>query len=173
MRDEASLPSCCDADSLRTHIAGLQTKTYDWQDLLVPYEIESALISGDMGALEKAVAGRTLSCPEYAFAQVVLAWRNGDPSQMESSISQAAEMVGGGITTASKDSYNRVYDAIVDLHILHELSSLTKELPAQDSQRHSNRADTQALSPRLDLSAPTFRTRESILNMRRNILRLT
>lgn len=84
----------------------------------------------------------------------------------------AAEQLGGIITTASKDSYYRFYGAISNLHILHELDMLlTKH--AQKPRQNPSRADLASLTARLDLTAPSFQTREAILNMRRNAYRIS
>lgn len=111
--------------------------------------------------------------PETAFGSVVLAVCRGERNDLEETIAQAADTLGSVITTASKDAYHRFYGAIVNLHILHEIGTLSKHMIPGQTQRRPARADTNALTNRLELSAPTFHTRESILNMRRNILRIT
>ena len=127
-----------------------------------------------MDTLEAALTRPNIACPESAFGRVVLALRSGNAGDIEQAFSQAAELLGSIITTASKDSYHRFYDAIVNLHILYEVETLSKRGSLGDSARHrSSRDDTLLLLPRLDLAAPTFHTREAILNMRRNMLRIT
>lgn len=160
MIDDDALPA---TDSLRTHIAGLQTTHKDWEQLLTPYEIEGAFIAGDLANLEAILAREDVSCPEAAFAKVIVALRTARPEVIQTAFSQSADTLGSGITTANQDSYHRFYDSIVNLHILHDIRSL--------AQRPS-RSELQNMAARLDMTAPTFRTRETILNMRRNALRI-
>jgi serine/threonine-protein kinase ATR len=92
-------------------------------------------------------------------------------SDINAARNQAAEQLGGIITTASKDSYYRFYEAISNLHVLHELDMLLVKDP-QKPRHNPSRADLASLTNRLDLTAPSFQTREAILNMRRNAYRI-
>lgn len=107
--------------------------------------------------------------PEAAFGQFVLAKANN--ADMNAARNQAAEQLGGVVTTASKDSYFRFYDAISNLHILHELDILLVKDPHK-ARHNPSRADLASLTKRLDVTAPSFQTREAILNMRRNAYRI-
>lgn len=160
-------------DSLKTHIAGLQVKHANWQNELSPYELESALISGDTSAISSALEQANPTCPEAAFARVVLASRESPGTSQATAFLEAAESLGSTITTASKDSYHRFYDTIVKLHMLHEIETLfTQSAVGGAAHRRQSKADQADFAARLELTSPAFNTREAILNMRRNTYRL-
>lgn len=161
------------ADSLKTHIAGLQVKHANWQNALSPYELESALISGDIGAISTALEHANPTCPEAAFARVVVALKETPNDHHSTVLLEAAESLGSTITTASKDSYHRFYDTVVKLHMLHEVGTLfAQSTVAGAAHRRQSKADQADFAARLELTSPAFNTREAILNMRRNIYRL-
>lgn len=158
---------------MKTHIAGLQVKHANWQNALSPYELESALISGDLEAISSALDHANPSCPEAAFARVVLASKESKEGPPASAFLEAAEALGSTITTASKDSYHRFYDTVVKLHMLHEVETLFAQSTVGGAAlRRQSKADQANFSARLELTSPAFNTREAILNMRRNTYRL-
>ena len=155
---------------MRTHIIGLQSRHEDWHGLLAPYEIESALIAGDLTGLAEATGRPGVECAESAFGRLVLAYKTQE--DIEATRSQAAEHLGSIITTASKDSYHRFYQGIVDLHILHELDILLSAEVGTGTSRNQSRTEIASFASRLETTSPDFHTRESILNMRRNAYRI-
>lgn len=99
--------------------------------------------------------------------------QGGDQAGIDSAVSEAADLLGSSITNDSKDSYHRFYDSIVNLHILHEMQILFKAGDAGSStQRRHNKDTLHALTSRLEMTSPSFHTRETILNMRRNAYRI-
>ncbi|BGO96796.1 Serine/threonine-protein kinase MEC1 [Rhodotorula toruloides] len=160
-------------DSMRTHIAGLlhgRGDEVDWERILAPFNIEASLFVGDWDAIEDVLEVPGVEGAEAAFGRVLSAIRTGDRDLVERAFYEAREQLGGPLVAAGRESYRRVYDSVVHLHILDELSLInelqvasTKELPAC----------FETLKNRLDATSPSFRAREPILNLRRTALRLT
>ncbi|GEM06491.1 phosphatidylinositol 3-/4-kinase [Rhodotorula toruloides] len=160
-------------DSMRTHIAGLlhgRGDEVDWERILAPFNIEASLFAGDWDAVEDVLEVPGVEGAEAAFGRVLSAIRAGDRDLVERAFYEAREQLGGPLVAAGQESYRRVYDSVVHLHILDELSMInelrvtsTKELPAC----------VKTLQHRLDATSPSFRAREPILNLRRTALRLT
>lgn len=148
-------------------------KHVNWQNALSPYELESALIAGNLPALKAALDHADPSCPEAAFARVVLASTESPVGPSATAFLEAAETLGSTITTASKDSYHRFYDTVVKLHMLHEVETLFSQATVGGAaHRRQSKADQANFASRLELTSPAFNTREAILNMRRNAYRL-
>ncbi|KAM0793140.1 hypothetical protein ACM66B_000616 [Microbotryomycetes sp. NB124-2] len=163
-------------DSLRTHIAGvMQThgKDPEWTRLLAPFSMEAALFAGDWSAVERILMLPDIDGPEIAFGRVLKAIVSDDTAQAQQSFVDAREQFGASIVAAGRESYRRVYDDIVSLHMLEDLRSLSTEKAAM------NREDARAFEwltkfarPRFEATSPSFRTREPILNVQRTALRL-
>jgi serine/threonine-protein kinase ATR len=155
---------------MRTHIVGLIHRGHahsDWDRILAPFNIEASLIVSDWNAVEDALKIVDLEGPEAAFGRVITAMRQSNEEQLAKTFYDAREQLGSPIVASGKDSYQRVYDSIVHLHMLHELKTIRNHV----SQRSP--ADSASLSKtllaRLESTAPTFRAREPILNMRRTV----
>jgi serine/threonine-protein kinase ATR len=106
--------------------------------------------------------------------------RSKDAAAILSSLSVARSVLGTPITAAGAKGYRRSYEAVLDLHLTHELELIYNALTSLPvgSQGHSQlrqRTVTQlntSLSARLDATLPTFRTREPVLSMRRTAFAL-
>lgn len=132
--------------------------------------MQSALISGSPADISAALEGADPTCDEAAFARIILALGDRSQHDFSNAMLEAAESLGTRITTASQDSYYRFYDSIVNLHMLYEIESLFLHNGARGAaHRRLAAADQANFSERLQMTAPTFSTRETILNMRRNI----
>jgi serine/threonine-protein kinase ATR len=107
-------------------------------------------------------------------ARLLLSMRNGDPSLIAQSASAARLVLGAPITASGAKEYRRSYDAILNLHLTHELEIIyntTSALPS-GSQNNSKRRRVltdlaKGLAVRLNATLPTFRAREPVLSMRR------
>lgn len=155
------------ADTMRTHILGLfasRGDEVDWERVLAPYNIEASLFVGDWEAVENALDVPGVDGPEAAFGRALCAMRSGDQALIESAFYAARESLGGPIVAAGRESYRRVYDSVVHLHILDDLQRIQQ---IQVSGSSDMPALATSLSARLHASAPTFRAREPILNHRR------
>lgn len=112
-------------------------------------------------------------------ARLLLAMRTGDTAAVSAALSLARSVLGAPITAAGIKGYRRSYDAVLDLHLTHELEVIhmaTSSLPSSP-QNHKRREVlqelSQILSARLDATLPTFRSREPVLSMRRTAFALS
>lgn len=156
---------------MRTHIAGLLSSRgdeVDWERILAPFNIEASLFVGDWDAVEDTLNVPELEGPEAAFGRVLCSIKAGDEAQVEKAFYEAREQLGGPIVAAGRESYRRVYDSVVHLHVLDELTTIHKS--------HSNSSPSsrlvKTLQDRLNSTSPSFRAREPILNLRRTAFRL-
>jgi serine/threonine-protein kinase ATR len=163
----------CPTDSMRTHIVGIlhsRNEQADWDRILAPFSIEASLIVGDWDAVEEALRIPNIEGPEVAFGKVIGAMREGTSEQLERAFFEARERLGSPIVAAGRESYRRVYDSVIHLHILHELEMIqTARLLAPGGIATSL---SKTLTSRLESTSPSFRDREPILNMRRTAFRL-
>ena len=158
---------------MRTHIVGIihsRNEDADWDRILAPFNIEACLIVGDWNAVEDALRIPDIEGPEASFGRVVGAMRQGDPEQLTKAFFDAREQLGSPIVAAGRESYRRVYDSIVHLHILQELGAIHAAHVYRPEEVSA--VLTSRLIARLDSTSPSFRAREPILNMRRTAFRL-
>jgi serine/threonine-protein kinase ATR len=156
---------------MRTHIMGLlssRTEEVDWERILAPFNIEASLFVGDWRAVEDTLQVPELEGPEAAFGRVLCAMRAGDHAQVDKAFFDAREQLGGPIVAAGRESYRRVYDSVVHLHVLDELRTIheSHHVPASSAKL------VKTLQDRLSVTSPSFRAREPILNLRRTAFRL-
>lgn len=116
-----------------------------------------------------------------ATARVLLSMRAGESEAISAALSHARSILGASITAAGVKGYRRSYDAVLGLHMLHELDAIyqaTRNLQtgSQDGVRQERRrsiADlSKLLATRLEVTLPTFRSREPLLSMRRTAFAL-
>jgi serine/threonine-protein kinase ATR len=161
-------------DSMRTHIVGVLHEHPEWERLLAPFEIEAALVVGDWAKVDAISCLSDLQGPQAAFGNVIKALRTGNTDAFSTALHAARSELGTPILAAGRNSYRRVYDAVVQLHVLHELETIansTRTLAATQQTFPSTELN-EFLAARLHSSSPSFRTRETILNMRRTAFRL-
>lgn len=108
---------------------------------------------------------------QILIAQVLLAMRSGDPTTIASSLSQARLTLGSAITASGTTGYGRSYDAVLDLHLVHELELINRIVSGQANERDLAQLPSR-LAARFESTLPSFRIREPILNMRRTALKL-
>ncbi|GAA6007639.1 hypothetical protein JCM11491_003906 [Sporobolomyces phaffii] len=159
-------------DSMRTHIMGLlssRTEEVDWERILAPFNIEASLFVGDWKAVEDTLQVPELEGPEAAFGRVLCAMRAGDQAQVDKAFFEAREQLGGPIVAAGRESYRRVYDSVVHLHVLDELKTIheLRNVPSSSAKL------VKTLQDHLSVTSPSFRAREPILNLRRTAFRLS
>jgi serine/threonine-protein kinase ATR len=158
---------------MRTHIVGIlhsRSDATDWDRILAPYNIEASLFIGDWTAVEDALRIPDIEGPEVAFGRVISAMQDGSAEQLNLAFFDARDQLGRPIVAAGRESYRRVYDSIVNLHILYELEVISRN-------RKEGTGDVPAdllrsLRRWIGATSPSFRAREPILNMRRTALRL-
>jgi serine/threonine-protein kinase ATR len=119
---------------------------------------------------------------QVSMARVLLAMRSGDPNATSEALQTARNILGAPIAAAGISGYRRAYEAVLNLHLMHELEAIHNAITAfpSDSQPGSQGQKRQILTmlsrnlaARLDATLPTFRTREPILSMRRTAFALT
>ena len=133
----------------------------------------------DVQALVEQVDTQSSS---MVIARLLLAMRSGEVNAISESMSVARSVLGAPITAAGVKGYRRSYEAVLNLHLTHELElihQVTSALPA-DSQaykQHERRLAilelSRTLSARLNATLPTFRSREPVLSMRRTAFALS
>ncbi|KAF8622078.1 hypothetical protein AX15_007222 [Amanita polypyramis BW_CC] len=169
-------------DSLRTHVRGILTRNSEWENALIGYELESAWMVGawdDMKVITTRAANQT---EPIAMACALLAMRSGDPNAISDALQTARAILGAPIAAAGITGYRRAYEAVLNLHLMHELETIHKVVsgfptdsqPGSQVQRREILSYlSQNLTARLGAALPTFRTREPILSMRRTAFALT
>jgi serine/threonine-protein kinase ATR len=147
-----------DPDTLRTHIRGILSRHPHWAPSLSSFEAEAAWIMGDWSTV------RSIADQGHPMARVMAGLQRRD---LGDSIQQARLEIGRQITSTQ---YNRVYEPILQLHVLRELEeieSASKQLDRSSRTARIHRELHRSLDLRFDYTAPTFRTREAILSARR------
>lgn len=182
MRSAGSLDVTSDIinpDTLRTHVKGVLTRNPSWESQLFGFQVESEWMVGNWEEVQRLVNNNKAQTASTVLAQVLLAMRAGDSEEISSALSVARQVLGGPIIAAGPRGYRRSYDAVMDLHVVHELDVIRHATASVET----NNADPAAtakilqqlsgrLSTRLDSTLPTFRTREPILSMRRTAFNL-
>lgn len=162
-------------DTLRTHVRGVLTRNPDWEAALAGFQVESAWMVGAWDDVRDLVAQTASQSPPIVMARLLLAMRTGEKSAITDSLSAARYTLGSPITAAGEKGYRRSYDAVLHLHLTHELELICNATSSGTNSRHRREALarlSQVLSSRLDATLPTFRTREPILSMRRTAFSL-
>ncbi|KAK4058120.1 hypothetical protein OIO90_000859 [Microbotryomycetes sp. JL221] len=176
-------------DSMRTHIAGvLQIHGDDpeWRRTLAPFGMEAALFAGDWQAVDSIIKIADADGPEIAFGKVLRAIASdearrdgkdvaddeGTPTLAEV-FSEAREQFGAAIVAAGRESYRRVYDDVVNLHMLEDLRKLhSQKKHVMSKDDHAQNWLVRYARPRFEATSPSFRVREPILNIQRTAFRL-
>jgi serine/threonine-protein kinase ATR len=133
----------------------------------------------DVQTLVERVDTQTSS---MVIARLLLAMRSGEANIISESMSVARSVLGAPITAAGVKGYRRSYEAVLNLHLTHELElihQVTSTLPvgSQVHKQHGRRLAiselSRTLSARLNATLPTFRSREPVLSMRRTAFALS
>ncbi|KAF8961112.1 hypothetical protein BDZ97DRAFT_1664899 [Flammula alnicola] len=169
-------------DTLRTHVIGVLTRHPEWESTLAGFQVESAWVVGAWDDVQRLVERIDNDSSSMVTARVLLAMRTGDANAISDSLSQARSILGAPITAAGAKGYRRSYEAVLDLHLTHELELIYRttyslQPGSQDGIRQERRRTiaelSKTLSARLDTTLPTFRTREPLLSMRRTAFTLS
>jgi serine/threonine-protein kinase ATR len=163
-------------------VRGVLTRNPGWESALAPFQVESAWMVSAWDDVQHLVQNTEAQSSAIVMARLLLAMRTGDPSTIAETLSAARAALAIPITAAGVKGYRRCYDAVLDLHLTHELEMIHATITSlpQDSRTpgHNLRqrilADlSRTLSARLDATLPTFRIREPVLSMRRTAFALT
>ncbi|RDB19974.1 Serine/threonine-protein kinase atr [Hypsizygus marmoreus] len=169
-------------DTLRTHVRGVLIRRPEWESALAGFHVESAWMVGAWDDVQNMVERSNALTSPIVMARLLLAMRAEDSERIGESISVARSVLGAPITAAGVRGYRRAYEAVLDLHLTHELEvihSVLTSLPTESQTRSQQRRRqalaqlTRTLSARFDSTLPTFRTREPILSLRRTAYTLS
>jgi serine/threonine-protein kinase ATR len=117
--------------------------------------------------------------PSVVMARLLLAMRTGDPISITNAASTARSVLAAPIMASGAKGYRRSYDAVLNLHLTHELEVIHKTISylppeSQGWVRREHLVElSETLSKRLNVTIPTFRAREPALSMRRTAFALT
>jgi serine/threonine-protein kinase ATR len=105
-------------------------------------------------------------------ARLLLAIREGDSNNIAHALSRARMALGNPIVAAGGREYRHTYEAVLNLHLVHEVELIHRFSSEQMQTGRSRRSDaqddlTKILDVRLNSTLPSFRTREPILSLRR------
>jgi len=166
------------SDTLRTHIRGLISRNPEWETMLSSFQVEGAWMVGDWTAVEQILERNEAATPELAIARVLVGLKSSDEA-LPSALRAARLELGRPLTAAGRDSYQRFYDSVVQLHLLHELESISQsgrvEIVGMNREavgRDEVSKLKSTLADRLGRTMPSFRVQEPILSMRRTAFSL-
>lgn len=132
-----------------------------------------------MGAwddLQQITANNELTSPYIMKARVLLAMRAGDANDVASALSNARAVLGAPITAAGAKGYRQSYDALLDLHMIHEMElvydAISATVPRSQARREAMKSLGTSLAARFDATLPNFRVRQAVLSMRRTAFAL-
>ena len=169
-------------DTLRTHVTGVLTRHPEWEGTLAGFHAESAWMVGAWDDVERLVTRVDSQASSMVTARVLLAMRSGNADLVTETLAQVRSILGAPITAAGVKGYRRSYEAVLDLHLTHELEIIyraTCALPlgSQENTRQERRRVimelSETLARRLEATLPTFRSREPLLSIRRTAFALS
>jgi serine/threonine-protein kinase ATR len=148
------------------------TRNPDWKPSLLGFEVECAWIIGDWNDVHVLVDGSDASTPPGVVARLLLAIREMDSNNIAHALSRARMVLGNPIVASGGREYRRTYEAVLNLHLVHEVELIHRFSSEQmqiDGARYSEAQDelTKTLNMRLNSTLPSFKIREPILSMRR------
>ncbi|KNZ76453.1 Serine/threonine-protein kinase atr [Termitomyces sp. J132] len=169
-------------DTLRTHVKGVLIRHPEWEAALAGFHVESAWMVGAWDEVQDMIERTSAQSSSIVMARLLLAMRAGDSENITKSISVARSVLGAPITAAGTRGYRRSYEAVLDLHLMHELEIIQDVLthlpsgsqtPSQNGRRRALASLSETLTARFVSTLPTFRTREPILSLRRTAFALS
>ncbi|TIA92820.1 hypothetical protein E3P81_01253 [Wallemia ichthyophaga] len=167
-------------DTLGTHIRGVLSSHPEWRQPLGSFQTEGAWIVGDWKTVRENVSsGLAKHSPEYSLGRLLLAVHDNELYRLPSILHEARQLLGTPIIAAGRDGYRRAYDSAVHLHMVHELEMISQaitQITKLSSTHQPESAQTLAaklttlLEDRLEVTMPTFKSREPLLSLRRSAI---
>ncbi|KAL1916083.1 uncharacterized protein VTP21DRAFT_6087 [Calcarisporiella thermophila] len=157
-------------ETMLTHVNGIATRHPEWYNQINAYGIEASWRLADWASLEEFLSRAHDISFEVLVGKVVLAMRQQDALSFHTWLGHAREALMATLAAASRESYRRAYDVITKLHMLYELeTSLCLRDSATSRQSFEEAASNlfRLWEARLQITQPTFKVREPILNLRR------
>ncbi|KAG9317708.1 hypothetical protein JVU11DRAFT_1921 [Chiua virens] len=164
-------------DTLRTHVRGVLVRNPDWESALAGFQAESAWMMGAWDDLQQITANTELTSPYIMKARVLLAMRASNPDDVASALANARAVLGAPITAAGAKGYRQSYDALLDLHMIHEAEliydTVSTTVPRSQARREAMKSLGGCLTARFDATLPNFRVQQAVLSMRRTAFSLS
>jgi serine/threonine-protein kinase ATR len=163
-------------DTLRTHVRGVLVRNPEWKSALIDFNAESAWMVGDWDDVRTIVQDTETMTASTVMARLLLALGSDDLQAIESALATARSALGAPVVAAGIGGYRRAYDAILNLHSVHELQLIYDAIcrgpapPSSVSNPVMSLATT--LSARFKAISPTFRMQEPVLSLRRTAFAL-
>lgn len=147
---------------------GVLTRNPEWEPSLAGFLVESSWVVGDWDDVQSTVAATTSESPQVVIAQLLLALRSHEDQAIAHSLSRARITLGRPIASSGPKGYRSAHDAVLDLHLVHELEMIHEAVKGPNvPQKVELTVLSHTLNSRLESTLPTFRNRERVLSMRR------
>ncbi|KAI0080860.1 hypothetical protein K474DRAFT_1682349 [Panus rudis PR-1116 ss-1] len=155
-------------DTMRTHLQGVLSRHPQWHSALIEYQVESQWMSQDWNELRSLVQRSEMNATPIILTKVFLAMQDGDPVAVSNALTEARRAIGSPIVDAVAQGYRRSYEAVLGLHLVHELEMIHQLTYTPGADKHNaQNLLLEKLSSRLDSTLPVYRIRETILGTRR------
>jgi serine/threonine-protein kinase ATR len=143
---------------------------------LADFQVESMWMIGAWDNVHNITANMEHEGPSMVKAQVLLAMQSSKPVQIKESLRKARLVLGAPIAASGPSGHHCAYDALVNLHMIHELELIHEAVsnlpPSSQGHKSAIVILSQILSACLDHTLSTFHVHESLLSMRRTAFSL-
>jgi len=156
-------------------VAGVMEKREDWQLELKPYQAEIAWRLGHWDILKSSVKDSTLQDDwSLSLGQLLISLKEKKMDAFSTTLatvrcSQTQYLLS---TSFESGGYHKAYNSIIRLHMLEDIECCSKYLTTETFTNDLSKKFLDGIHNRLDLTEESFKTRESILNLRRTLLQL-
>ena len=163
---------------MRTHVEGLLSRYPEWRSDLIGFQVECESIVGAWDKVRELVKKTDSDSASILFGRIFLAMRDSDEEAIAAELQAARRAFGAPITAVGGKGYSRCYDAVLNLHLVHELEVIYREAtgfplgtqgdnPGARFQKMQKR-----LTARFEATLPSNRIREPIMSIRRTAFNL-
>lgn len=180
--------SCAFGSLLDTLLNGVEGDIYahpSWEESLNDFRISASWKSQRWRSLEEALSRSLQSSFDSGLGLLMKDLRENRVADFEDHLRRTRSMLIAPLAAAGMESYSRAYDRIAQLHMLHELevafhswnrtvssqcslgSQIVLKLQSGGSYTERVRLYQPKLVQRLELLAPSFKTREQVAMLRR------
>ncbi|KAI9146005.1 hypothetical protein BKA69DRAFT_1024549 [Paraphysoderma sedebokerense] len=152
-------------ETMMTHITGIMNAEPEWDSTLRSHAIEASWRLGRWEDVEKLSIQPYERRFESDIGKLLLASVNGPDVVFQMELQNIRSSLIGELAASSMESYSRSYDHIVKLHMLREVEMIKPII----SESAAQKLDELSLymDYRLRITAPSYKAREPILNLRR------
>ncbi|ORX89906.1 hypothetical protein K493DRAFT_288711 [Basidiobolus meristosporus CBS 931.73] len=160
-------------ESMLTHVNGVKNRFPEWQPSLNAFAIETAWRLGKWDTLQDLVQQPSEDTFESKIGQLLLCIRHCDEDGFQKKLRIMREKVIAPLAVASMESYRRAYEHLVKLHMLYELETSYRFWFGNNTSEPRLNPLLKHWDSRLDITLPTFKVKEPILNLRRILLQIS